>query len=228
MSTAYTTTTHFANTRPARPSLSTRSLLQQVGWYRRDCILSTPLLDVYLAQSVQHKALNAFDRTCNAYCSDTLLQVQRSVVTPFLGASRQPLAQPRTHACACRAVLTAERHAEQSKAALLSPWTDPKWLQYKWTVYRGVAYDLTSFIDRHPAGNWLINLAIGRDCTGLFESYHLRPRVASEQLKRLPVLQDFPVDAVPSSPYPNDSELYNTIRLVTKMYFAMPLLSGMH
>jgi hypothetical protein len=72
----------------------------------------------------------------------------------------------------------------------------------QWTVYRGVAYDLTSFIDRHPAGNWLINLAIGRDCTGLFESYHLRPEVAVGHLKRLPVLQDFPVDAVPRLVYP--------------------------
>lgn len=67
----------------------------------------------------------------------------------------------------------------------------------QWTVYRGVAYDLTSFIDRHPAGSWLINLAIGRDCTALFESYHLRPEVAVAHLKRLPVLEDFPVDAVP-------------------------------
>lgn len=60
-----------------------------------------------------------------------------------------------------------------------------------------MAYDLTSFIDRHPAGNWLINLAIGRDCTALFESYHLRPEVAVGHLRRLPVLADFPVDAVP-------------------------------
>ncbi|KAL3159607.1 hypothetical protein ABBQ38_010018 [Trebouxia sp. C0009 RCD-2024] len=167
MSTRCISTKVSANTRPARPSLPARSLLQQV---------------------------------------------QRSAVTPFLAVSRQPHAQRRPHASACRAVLTAERHAERSEAALLSPWSNPKWLQYKWTVYRGVAYDLTSFIDRHPAGNWLINLAIGRDCTALFESYHLRPRVASEQLKRLPVLQDFPVDAIPSSPYPNDSDLYNTIR----------------
>ena len=31
-------------------------------------------------------------------------------------------------------------------------------------------------------------------------------------LKRLPVLNDFPVDAVPRSPYPNDSDFYNTVR----------------
>jgi len=70
-------------------------------------------------------------------------------------------------------------------------------LGVQWTVYRGVAYDLTSFIDRHPAGNWLINLGVGRDCTALFESYHLRPEVAVAHLKRLPVLEGFPVDAVP-------------------------------
>jgi len=92
------------------------------------------------------------------------------------------------------------------------PWSDAKWAGMKWTVYRGVAYDLTAFIDRHPAGSWLINLAIGRDCTALFESYHLRPDVAVAHLRRLPALPDFPVAAVPKMPYPNDSELYNTIR----------------
>ncbi len=32
------------------------------------------------------------------------------------------------------------------------------------------------------------------------------------RLRRLPVLQGFPVDAVPRSPYPDDSELYCAIR----------------
>lgn len=67
-------------------------------------------------------------------------------------------------------------------------------------------------MDKHPAGQWLINLALYRDSTGLFESYHLRPEVAVARLKKLPTLDDFPVDAVPRSPYPNDSDLYNTLR----------------
>lgn len=79
-------------------------------------------------------------------------------------------------------------------------------------VYRGVAYDLTAFIDNHPAGSWLINLSLGRDCTALFESYHLRPAVAVARLKTLPTIPDFPVAAVPEAPRPNDSDLYNTIR----------------
>ena len=74
------------------------------------------------------------------------------------------------------------------------------------------AYDLTAFMDRHPAGSFLLRLAIGRDCTALFESYHLRPEVAVSRLRMLPVLQDFPVHAVPRAPRPNDSEIYNAIR----------------
>ena len=31
------------------------------------------------------------------------------------------------------------------------------------------------------AGSWLLNLAIGRDCTALFESYHLRPEVRGQR-----------------------------------------------
>lgn len=92
------------------------------------------------------------------------------------------------------------------------PWADPKWTGLQWTVYRGVAYDLTSFMKRHPAGSWLLNLAVGRDCTALFESYHLRPEVAVSRLRMLPVLGAFPVAAVPRAPYPNDSEIYNSIR----------------
>jgi fatty acid desaturase (delta-4 desaturase) len=102
--------------------------------------------------------------------------------------------------------------AQPSIPAGADPWEDEKWSKYTWTVYRGEAYDLTSYLAKHPGGKWLINLAIGRDCTGLFESYHLRPEIASAAFKRLPKLEDFPVEAVPKSPYPNDSELYNTIR----------------
>eukprot|EP00199_Chlamydomonas_sp_CCMP681_P000966 CAMPEP_0119102420 /NCGR_PEP_ID=MMETSP1180-20130426/1176_1 /TAXON_ID=3052 ORGANISM="Chlamydomonas cf sp, Strain CCMP681" /NCGR_SAMPLE_ID=MMETSP1180 /ASSEMBLY_ACC=CAM_ASM_000741 /LENGTH=516 /DNA_ID=CAMNT_0007086713 /DNA_START=15 /DNA_END=1565 /DNA_ORIENTATION=+ len=117
-------------------------------------------------------------------------------------------------ACIITNVL-AERPAPQLQPSTPQggdPWADEKWSKLKWTVYRGTAYDLTPYIARHPGGSWLINLAIGRDCTALFESYHLRPKIAISHLKRLPVLADFPIDAVPRSPAPNDSEFYNTVR----------------
>ncbi|GIL65912.1 hypothetical protein Vafri_19551 [Volvox africanus] len=109
------------------------------------------------------------------------------------------------------------------------PWEDDKWTKHKWTVYRGVAYDLTPYLDRHPGGRWLLNLAIGRDATALFESYHLRPEVAVAHLKRLPVLEGFPVEAVPQAPRPNDSDLYNAIReRVRKEVFKGSEVKGAH
>ena len=35
-----------------------------------------------------------------------------------------------------------------------------------------------------PAFRWLINLAINRDCTALFESCHMRPEVSVAHLRR--------------------------------------------
>jgi fatty acid desaturase (delta-4 desaturase) len=92
------------------------------------------------------------------------------------------------------------------------PWNDPKYADVKWTVYRDRAYDLQPFYDKHPGGSWLLNLAIGRDCTALIESYHLRPEVSDARFRGLPKLDGFPVDSVPKSPRPNDSPLYNAIR----------------
>lgn len=55
----------------------------------------------------------------------------------------------------------------------------------------GKAYDLTKFIPVHPGGQWALMLGKGRECAGLFHSYHLKVpstellekyRVASEDL----------------------------------------------
>lgn len=41
-----------------------------------------------------------------------------------------------------------------------------------WTIH-GRQYDLTAFADSHPGGPWALQLGRNRDCTGLFESYHI-------------------------------------------------------
>lgn len=41
-----------------------------------------------------------------------------------------------------------------------------------WTIH-GRKYDLTSYADQHPGGAWALQLGRNRDCTGLFESYHV-------------------------------------------------------
>jgi len=98
------------------------------------------------------------------------------------------------------------------------PWHDAPWSGLAWTVYRGVAYDLSDYLAArqkaggHPGGEMLLRLAIGRDSTALFESYHMRPAVAAARLSRLPVLEGFPIEAVPRSPRPDDSPLYVAIR----------------
>eukprot|EP00793_Prasinoderma_coloniale_P000441 PRCOL_00005426-RA len=40
-----------------------------------------------------------------------------------------------------------------------------------WLVIDGAAYDVTSFIDKHPGGA-MIYVRAGRDCTQIFDSYH--------------------------------------------------------
>lgn len=121
----------------------------------------------------------------------------RAVATPVKGVEYDPVIAPRP---------------DVAMPSMSDPWTDPKWKDVKWTVYRDVAYDLQPFVDKHPGGNWLMNLSIQRDCTALIESYHLRPEVSAARFKGLPKLADFPLNAVPKSPRPNDSELYNAIR----------------
>ena len=41
-----------------------------------------------------------------------------------------------------------------------------------WWIH-GNGYDLTKFVERHPGGKEAILLGRGRDCTALFESYHI-------------------------------------------------------
>ncbi|QDZ24457.1 fatty acid desaturase [Chloropicon primus] len=109
------------------------------------------------------------------------------------------------------------------------PYEDEPWSKMKWTVYRGKAYDLTKFMSKHPGGQWLLNLAVKRDSTALFESYHLRPEVAVKRLKMLPEIKEFPVSSVPVAPYPNDSEFYNAVReRVRKEVFKGQEIKGAH
>ena len=44
---------------------------------------------------------------------------------------------------------------------------DPRY----WTIH-GKAYDLSSFVEKHPGGAYILLLGKGRDCTELFESVH--------------------------------------------------------
>ncbi len=126
--------------------------------------------------------------------------------------------------CDCKmAVSVDQQPAVAGAVPACEPCADPwnEWRDVKWTVYRGVAYRLDEFLPSHPGGAILAALAIGRDCTALVESYHLRSEVAEARIRSLPVLKGFPVDAVPQGPRPNDSTVYTAIRSrVRKEVFA--------
>jgi len=49
-----------------------------------------------------------------------------------------------------------------------------------WTIH-GRRYDLSAFQDQHPGGPWALQLGRNRDCTGLFESYHVFSDMAKLQ-----------------------------------------------
>lgn len=44
--------------------------------------------------------------------------------------------------------------------------------QSAWIIH-GKKYDLSAWVKDHPGGEWAIELGRNRDCTGLFESYHI-------------------------------------------------------
>ena len=83
-----------------------------------------------------------------------------------------------------------------------------------WRIH-GRDYDLTSFVDSHPGGAFLILLGKGTDCTILFETYH----VFNEPRKRLrthDVSADGLQPEVPACPSP----FLVDVRNMVKQYFA--------
>ncbi|CAE8626350.1 unnamed protein product [Polarella glacialis] len=54
----------------------------------------------------------------------------------------------------------------------------------RYLIIRGEVYDVTDF--DHPGGNLMLDLAVGRDATVMFESAHVRTDFAEKALKALP------------------------------------------
>jgi len=68
---------------------------------------------------------------------------------------------------------------------------DPK---CKYTVIRNKIYDVTEFAKVHPGGEHMMSLAVGRDSTVMFESYHIRETMAKHRLTQLPVLEGVTIE----------------------------------
>lgn len=86
-----------------------------------------------------------------------------------------------------------------------------------WIAIDGSVYDVTSFIDKHPGGREMILLAVGRDATDIFRSYHPFSDLPAKTLAkhRIGSLVTFehPI-------YRPDSGFYAEASAAVKRYFA--------
>ena len=91
------------------------------------------------------------------------------------------------------------------------------------TLINGTFYDLSDFEKKHPGGNYLLSMAIGRDATIMFESHHIRNNIAESVLKTLPIIniskkemaEIFSFESIAEikdEPTPNNSAIYLSIR----------------
>merc|ERR1719456_371329 len=79
----------------------------------------------------------------------------------------------------CGGLVDAEATTQEEKLKEVA------WKQ-RYCLIRGKAYDITDF--QHPGGFHMIDLAVGRDATVLFESSHMRLELATKALESLPQL----------------------------------------
>jgi len=90
------------------------------------------------------------------------------------------------------------------------------WKQ-RFIAIRGHAYDITEF--EHPGGAHMMDLAVGRDATVMFESYHVRQGVANKLLESLPKLsieelekKGYDFGKKETWPTPEQSKFYQNIK----------------
>jgi len=93
----------------------------------------------------------------------------------------------------------------------------------EWTIY-GEKLDLEAFKSIHPGGELTLLLGEGRDCTRLFEQYHLRNNNHTLMLKSLARKQGLTID--PSVQDPFHADLLRALQLFTYDYTTTPFMLG--
>lgn len=82
----------------------------------------------------------------------------------------------------------------------------------KWTIIDGKMYDITDFLPYHPGGERLLSLAVGRDASILFHSYHTKTDRPTMIVKALPTLEMDQSFTVKQRATPSESSLYLDIK----------------
>lgn len=86
-----------------------------------------------------------------------------------------------------------------------------------WIAVDGAVYDVTAFVDRHPGGREMLLLALGREATDLFNSYH--PFTDAPRA----VLRKYRIGSLATYEHPiykPDSGFYKEACAALKKYFA--------
>lgn len=85
-----------------------------------------------------------------------------------------------------------------------------------WIAIDDIVYDVTDFVDRHPGGREMLLLAVGRDATNLFNSYHPFTNAPRALLARMRIgtlaTHEHPT-------YAADSGFYREAAAAVKAYF---------
>lgn len=119
----------------------------------------------------------------------------------------------------------------------------------RWTIIEGRKYNLSEFVKRHPGGSDMLMLAVGRDASAMFHTYHRRLDTARAALAKLPVIEgdidpkldgsrlEGPASCDPPASVGTlgfhkrlDGPLYRTLRARVNEYFAthgIPSRGGM-
>lgn len=85
-----------------------------------------------------------------------------------------------------------------------------------WLAVDGVVYDVTEFIERHPGGREMISLALGRDATDLFKSYH---PFSDKPAKILEKMRIGTISTYEHPVYKKDSGFYKEASAAVAEYF---------
>lgn len=86
-----------------------------------------------------------------------------------------------------------------------------------WVAVDGKAYDVTSWIPKHPGGTDVLTLAAGRDITNMFESYHPFSGELTNTILKKYYVCDVADTELPR--YTTKSPLYDTMRKRVGDYF---------
>jgi len=86
-----------------------------------------------------------------------------------------------------------------------------------WIIH-GKRYDLQPYLDRHPGGIPALEMARGRDCTELFESYHSQSDMPARMLKQFEI-PDAPVDEEPGFYEWEETPFYDALKERSRAYF---------